>query len=173
MATQIVPAPVSAERTPTAPLPPAAVAALSRLELALADQIVANFDNYGSCWGFSTAEEAEKAIVKERAGGAAIDEWETVDRDGQPLRIVRVEDPTFLDTISVFSAWSHVRVPLEIQRAATRFTIAAARYDELAARPASALTAAEFDGLKDAQQVVHESFATLAEAGMTRLVRGV
>ncbi|MGW1949092.1 hypothetical protein ACWCRC_32815 [Streptomyces sp. NPDC001940] len=69
-------------------------------------------------------------------------------------------------------AASHVRVPLEIQRAVTRFTIAAARYDELVAKPASRLTASEFEAISDARQVVAESFATLAEAGMTHLVGG-
>ncbi|QLJ01513.1 hypothetical protein HZZ00_11075 [Streptomyces sp. NEAU-sy36] len=90
---------------PTVPLPQLAVEAMRRLELALADQAVANFDNHGSLWGFDTVEDAERAIDWERVTGTAIDEWETVDRDGQPLRVVRLADPTFLDTICVFSAW--------------------------------------------------------------------
>ncbi|MGW0579223.1 hypothetical protein ACWD25_25395 [Streptomyces sp. NPDC002920] len=90
---------------PTAPRPSAAVSALHRLELALGAQVVANFDNYGSLWGFSTVEETEELIARERTGGADIDEWVTVDRDGRPLRVVRIADPTFLDTICVFSAW--------------------------------------------------------------------
>jgi hypothetical protein len=104
LATQIVPVPVSAERT-TAPLPGIAVDAMRRLELALADQTVANFDNHGSLWGFDTVEDTERLIARERAAGTDIDEWETVDRDGQPLHIVRCADPTFLDTICVFSTW--------------------------------------------------------------------
>jgi hypothetical protein len=90
---------------PTAPLSVIAAEAVRRLELALADQTVANFDNYGSLWGFDTVEDTETFIASERSAGTAIDEWETADRDGQPLRIVRLADPTFLDTICVFSTW--------------------------------------------------------------------
>lgn len=104
MATQIVPAPERAERT-TAPLPGIAVNAMRRLELAFADTVVANFDNHGSLWGFDTVEDTERLIARERTTGADIDEWETVDRDGRPIRVVRIADPTFLDTICVFSAW--------------------------------------------------------------------
>ncbi|MFC4500644.1 MULTISPECIES: hypothetical protein [Streptomyces] len=64
---------------------------------------VANYDNYGSLWGYETAATAEQDITAARANGATVDEWETTDRDGQPLRIVRMADPTFLDTISVFT----------------------------------------------------------------------
>ncbi|MGZ0231143.1 hypothetical protein [Streptomyces sp. CPS1] len=90
----------------TVPLPPLAVDAMRRLELALADTVVANFDNHGTLWGFDTVEDAERAIGWERVTGADIDEWETVDRDGQPLRVVRLADPDFLDTICVFSTWN-------------------------------------------------------------------
>lgn len=92
--------------TLTAQLPPLAVHALHRLELAFADRTVANFDNYGSLWGYDTIEQAEAGIAEERANGTDIDEWETVDRDGRPLLVVRLADPTFLDTICVFSSWS-------------------------------------------------------------------
>ncbi|MEU5496145.1 hypothetical protein [Streptomyces griseofuscus] len=91
---------------PTAPLSPLAADAMRRLELAPADQTVANFDNYGSLWGFDTVARAERLIAAARAEGADIDEWETADRDGRPLRVVRIADPTFLDTICVFSAWN-------------------------------------------------------------------
>jgi hypothetical protein len=90
----------------TAPLPPLAVYALHRLELALAETTVANFDNHGSLWGYDIVEDTEALIARERAIGTDIDEWETVDRDGQPLHIVRLADPTFLDTICVFSTWT-------------------------------------------------------------------
>ncbi|MFD5798632.1 hypothetical protein ACFWIO_34900 [Streptomyces diastatochromogenes] len=92
--------------TLTAPLPWAASDAMRRLKLALADQTVANFDNHGSLWGYDTVENTEALIAEERAVLTVIDEWETVDRDGQPLRVVRLADPTFLDTICVFSTWS-------------------------------------------------------------------
>lgn len=90
---------------PTAPLPPFAEGVLRRLELAFAPQVVANFDNYGSLWGYDTVAKTEADIAEERANGTQIDEWDVTDRDGQPLRIVRMADPTFLDTICVFSAW--------------------------------------------------------------------
>jgi hypothetical protein len=61
------------------------------------------FDNYGSRWGTNTPENAETLIADERNAGAAIEEWETTDPDGQPLRVVRIPDPTFLDTIFVFT----------------------------------------------------------------------
>lgn len=90
---------------PTAPLPTPAVAALARPESAFAPQVVAHFDNYGSFWGFDTVAKAEAGIAEDRAAGFPVDEWMTVDRDGSPLRVVRVSDPTFLDTISVFATW--------------------------------------------------------------------
>jgi sarcosine oxidase delta subunit len=62
---------------------------------------VLNFDNYGSFWGMESVEVTEYLITKERANGAAIDEWHETDRDGRPLRIVRIADPDFLDTICV------------------------------------------------------------------------
>lgn len=89
----------------TAPLPWAASEAVTRLQLALADRTVANFDNYGSLWGFDLVETAEAGFAAARAEGVAVDEWETTDREGKPLRVVRMADPTFLDTICVFSAW--------------------------------------------------------------------
>lgn len=64
---------------------------------------VVNFDNYGSFWGVDSIEHTESLIAKDRANGAAIDEWNVTDRDGNPLRIVRTADPDFLDTISVFA----------------------------------------------------------------------
>lgn len=62
---------------------------------------VLNYDNYGSYWGAETIANTEALIARERTAGSAIDEWKTADRDGQPLRIVRIADPTFLDTICV------------------------------------------------------------------------
>lgn len=92
--------------TLTTPLPALAVAALHRLELAFADRTVANFDNHGSFWGYDTVEKAEADIDEARTAGTTVDEWETTDRDGQPLHVVRLADPEFLDTICVFSAWN-------------------------------------------------------------------
>lgn len=66
--------------------------------------VVTNYDNYGSLWGRETVAQAEAGIAEERANGTAIDEWNATDRAGNPLRIVRMADPTFLDTISVIPA---------------------------------------------------------------------
>ncbi|MFE6408173.1 hypothetical protein ACFVOR_14705 [Streptomyces sp. NPDC057837] len=67
-----------------------------------------NFDNHGTVWGTDTPDETQALIARERAAGTAIDEWNVTDRDGQPLRIVRLADPTFLDTICVFSPQEHL-----------------------------------------------------------------
>lgn len=64
-------------------------------------------------------------------------------------------------------------LPLPLVRAVTRYEIAAARYDELIARPASDLSPAEFDSIGLAQQTLAESFGVLAEAGRTDLVEAV
>lgn len=61
-------------------------------------------------------------------------------------------------------------MPLQLVRAVTRYEIAAARYDELMARPASDLSPAEFDSFNDAQQTMADEFAVLAEAGRTDLL---
>ncbi|MEU0018027.1 hypothetical protein ABZ173_10190 [Streptomyces rochei] len=61
------------------------------------------YDNHGSRWGTNTPENAETLIAQERAAGTPIDEWNTVDRDGQPLRVVRIPDASWLDTIFVFT----------------------------------------------------------------------
>lgn len=69
---------------------------------------VANFDYYGSLWGYITVAEAETYIDEARANGADIDEWNVTDREGFPIRIVRTTDPddTFFGgiDISVFPA---------------------------------------------------------------------
>jgi hypothetical protein len=58
----------------------------------------------------------------------------------------------------------------KVQRAVVRYEVAAARYDELEARPATSLSPAEFDAIGDAQQVIAESFGILAEAGRLDLI---
>ncbi|MDX3230574.1 hypothetical protein [Streptomyces sp. ME19-01-6] len=67
-----------------------------------AAQTVLNFDNHGSFWGESTIADAEVDIEQAQIFGQSINEWNVTDRDGNPLRIVRIADPDFLDTISVF-----------------------------------------------------------------------
>lgn len=61
-------------------------------------------------------------------------------------------------------------LPAELVVAVTRFETAAARYDELVARPASTLSPAEFDAVADSQQVMADAMAVLAEAGRTDLL---
>jgi hypothetical protein len=61
-------------------------------------------------------------------------------------------------------------LPLPLIRAVTRYEIAAARYDELIARPASTLSPAEFDSIGVAQQTLAETFGVLAEAGRLDLI---
>lgn len=72
---------------------------------------VLNYDNHGSYWGAETIANTEALIGRERAAGTAIDEWNVTDRDGQPLRIVRCADPTFLDTICVIPVTRPHAVP--------------------------------------------------------------
>ncbi|MFE6428147.1 hypothetical protein ACFVOB_22180 [Streptomyces rochei] len=61
------------------------------------------YDNHGSRWGTNSVENAETLIANERKAGTPIDEWNTTDRDGQPLRVVRIPDSDWLDTIFVFT----------------------------------------------------------------------
>ncbi len=60
-------------------------------------------DSYGSIWSRSVVNQEEKAIAKVRAEGGLLDEWLVQDPAGLPLRVVRLRDPGFLDTIWAFS----------------------------------------------------------------------
>jgi hypothetical protein len=62
-------------------------------------------------------------------------------------------------------------MPLEIVRAVTRYETAALRYDELIARPASQLSPAEVDAIRQAQDTMADTFGVLAKAGRTDLLR--
>lgn len=62
---------------------------------------VLNFDNYGSFWGVDTVSATLAAIDEARTDGALVEEWNVTDLDGNPIRIVRIADPTFLDDICV------------------------------------------------------------------------
>jgi hypothetical protein len=62
-------------------------------------------------------------------------------------------------------------LPLDVVRAVTRYEVAAFRYDELIARPASQLSPAEVDAIGEAQQTMADEFAVLAEKGRTGLLR--
>jgi hypothetical protein len=61
-------------------------------------------------------------------------------------------------------------LPLHVVRAVTRYEVAALRYDELIARPASELSPAEVDAIGAAQQTMANEFGVLAEAGRTDLL---
>jgi hypothetical protein len=61
-------------------------------------------------------------------------------------------------------------LPLPLVQAVTRYETAAARYDELVARPASTLSPAEFDAVGDAQQTLTEAFGVLAGADRLDLI---
>lgn len=65
---------------------------------------VHNYDNHGSYWGASTIAETNADITQAQLSGQHINEWHVTDPTGQPLRIVRIADPGFLDTISVIPA---------------------------------------------------------------------
>jgi hypothetical protein len=61
-------------------------------------------------------------------------------------------------------------MPLSVVRAVARYEVAAARYDELIAKPVGDLKPAEVDAIGDAQQVIAESFGVLAEASRLDLI---
>ncbi|MFF8100149.1 hypothetical protein ACF07S_10295 [Streptomyces sp. NPDC016640] len=65
---------------------------------------VLTYDNHGSYWGASTIDNVEIDIDQAQLFGQRVDEWHVTDRHGQPLRIVRLADPDFLDTICVIPA---------------------------------------------------------------------
>ena len=64
---------------------------------------VTNYDCYGSLWGHDTVTRAEAGIAERRSEGATVDEWDAVDRVGNPMRIVRTTDPhdTFLGGVDI------------------------------------------------------------------------
>lgn len=68
-------------------------------------------DSYGTIWGTDTIQATESHIADERAAGTHIDEWETIDRDGRPLQIVRIADTQFVATICVITGGNHTVVP--------------------------------------------------------------
>lgn len=69
--------------------------------LLMPERLVVNFDNHGTCWGIDTVSTTIAVIDEALTNGEHVDEWNVTDRDGHPTRIVRIADPTFLDTICV------------------------------------------------------------------------
>jgi len=78
--------------------------------------------------------------------------------------------PLFPAAVAAISRLELAFAPLHVVRAVTRYEIATARYDELDARPASALSPAEVDAFHAAQQTVADAFGVLAEAGRLDLI---
>lgn len=74
------------------------------VHIPMPERLVVNFDNHGTCWGVDTVSATNTAIDEARANGEPVDEWTVTDRDGHATRIVRIADPTFLDTICVIPA---------------------------------------------------------------------
>ena len=74
------------------------------IDLPMPERLVINFDNHGTCWGTDTISATDTLISNARTLGEHIDEWTATDRDGHPIRIVRIADPAFLDTICVIPA---------------------------------------------------------------------
>jgi hypothetical protein len=77
------------------------------MAVTLARPTVTAYDNHGSHWstltGTAAILDAETSIGRAAAEGQRIDEWHVTDPAGRPMRIVRIADPTFLDTILVFA----------------------------------------------------------------------
>ncbi|KIZ16863.1 hypothetical protein [Streptomyces natalensis] len=65
---------------------------------------------------------------------------------------------------------SHVRVSPEVQRAVTRFEVAALRVVELAGLDARGMSAAQFDSLALAQDTMVEARLVLERAGLLHLI---
>lgn len=78
--------------------------------LPMPERLAVHFDNYGSRWGVDTVTATTTDIAAARTAGVHVDEWDVTDRAGHPIRIVRIPDPDFLDTISV--------IPMDSQTAA-------------------------------------------------------
>lgn len=68
--------------------------------LPMPERLAVNFDNYGSYWGVEGVASAIATVTAAYAAGEPVDEWNVTDRDGHPVRIVRIADPDFLDTIT-------------------------------------------------------------------------
>lgn len=65
---------------------------------------VVNLDTHGNFRGYSTAEDAEVGVEQAQITGQDVGERYTTDRAGLIIRVVRIADPEFLDTIYVFPA---------------------------------------------------------------------
>lgn len=85
----------------TTTLTPAFHATIAGQESDPTYKTVLNFDSHGSYWGTSTIADLEVDIEQAQLYSQRINEWHETDPAGRPLRIVRISDPDFLDTIYV------------------------------------------------------------------------
>ncbi|OQQ13003.1 hypothetical protein B0675_40000 [Streptomyces sp. M41(2017)] len=79
--------------------------------------------------------------------------------------------PTDLPVVR--AAMAGAAAPEAVRKAVARYKTNAARYDELSAKPAASLSAAEFYAISNAQQNLAENAGILADAGVLFLVKAV
>lgn len=87
-----------------------------------------------------------------------------------PLLLSRPSTPLPKPAADALARLERPFLPVDVVKAVTHFEVAAARYDELSARPASTLSPAEFDAFQAAQQTMTDAFGVLAESGRTDLL---
>ncbi|MEV0917867.1 hypothetical protein AB0I93_26865 [Streptomyces sp. NPDC049967] len=87
--------------------------------LPMPERLVINYDDLGSYWGVDTVTATMTMIDGARKFGEHIDEWATTDRAGHPLRIVRIADPDFIDTICIIPTDSDPDLDKALRRART------------------------------------------------------
>ncbi|MET8113797.1 hypothetical protein [Streptomyces prasinus] len=85
-----------------APVDPQAIRDLNTPEPEPA--VVAHYTINGTCWGHDTTTGTEEMLARAHNDGLVVHEWHVTDRDGWPLRITRIVDPSGFDTISVIPA---------------------------------------------------------------------
>ncbi|MFF2100934.1 hypothetical protein [Streptomyces sp. NPDC058202] len=81
--------------------------------------------------------------------------------------------PTDLPVVRAALDGTLAAAPEDVRKAAARYKANAGRYDELMAKPAASLSAAEYYELSSAQQNLAENAGILADAGMFFLVKAV
>lgn len=85
--------------------------------LPMPERLAVNYDNHGSYWGVEPVTTATAMVTEARIAGERVDEWNVTDRAGYPIRVVRIADPTFLDTITVIPADSDPDMDEALRRA--------------------------------------------------------
>ncbi|MFI8853658.1 hypothetical protein ACIGW3_26180 [Streptomyces sp. NPDC053499] len=64
----------------------------------LASPQITAYDNHGSVWSTGLVSPSE-VTADIKTSTLPVHTWNTTTRDGAPLTVVRIPDPTFLDTI--------------------------------------------------------------------------